>query len=624
MSDHLATKYQKLNPREHVLKRPTMYIGSVSNSTEFKYILSDDHKTVINEEISYNPGLLKLFDEILLNAVDEYVKGNVTTVEVSYNHLLGSITIADDGGIPVVKHPVHHSYIPEMIFGEFMAGSNFGDERQGAGMNGLGAKLVAVMSDEFTVETDDGKSHFTQVYRKNLSEKSNPIISKSRGKGTVITYVPDYKRFGVVMMPNDGNQKMMARRIHDVAACNPNLVIKYNGERVQFKNFGDYVSMFCGGVVSDFDSDGFSVVVGESKNDTFEHISFVNNIDTYNGGTHINHVLNGIVNGIREYIQKKHKIDIKPNNIKQQLFLGVSCNIDSPSFTSQTKEFLSTEVKDFDKTYSPSDGFIKKLLKSKVVQAVIAWAEGERKRQDEAELKKLDKASKESTSLKRIIKFDDAGSKNRDKCALILTEGDSARKSLISARDPVFHGLYPLKGKPVNVSGISMAKLASNNEFSEMIQILGISPSKKGDISTMRFGKILIGCDSDLDGFHICGLLINMFYKFWPDLIKKGLVYRLKTPLIIATAGKKKHEFFDKPSYFKWAETAPKHSYKYFKGLSSFTSKEMEKYVKDEKNCWVPIEYDDSIEKYISLAFDKTRANDRKTWLETGVDDESL
>lgn len=200
-----------------------------------------------------------------------------------------------------------------------------------------------------------------------------------------------------------------------------------------------------------------------------------------------------------------------------------------------------------------------------------------------------------------------------------MTEGDSAKKPLVSARDPIIHAVYPLKGKPLNVRGVSTSKLAANAEFSELIQIMGISPSKKNDMKNLRYGKILIAADYDLDGSHICGLLINMFHHFWPEMIKQGLVYRLKTPLIIATAGTTRHEFFDKPSYFKWAESAPRHSYKYFKGLSSFKTKELKKYLDDEK-YWVLIEHDNTIDECIGLAFDKSRANDRKAWLETGVD----
>lgn len=752
----LSSQYQKLDQRTHIETRPSMYVGSIANEDAEKWVLDDAGNKFEKVALTYNAGLLKLFDEILMNSVDEAVKGNVTQIDISYNPMDGEITVKDNGGIPVVKHKEHDQYIPEMIFGEFMAGSNFGDDRQGAGMNGFGAKLVVVFSERFSVTTCDGKKSFVQVFTDNMRHCTTPLVKGSKTKGTTISYIPDYNKFEVEMDINSPDYKMMEKRVYDVAACNPKIKITFGGEEIKFKSFEQYVKMYNADTVSEV-TDTFSVTITPSQNDSFEAVSFVNNIDTYNGGTHIDYVVSQIIAEIRADIKRKYKIDVKPNNIKQQMNVFVSCNISSPMFTSQTKEFLSSPVKDYGTSYTPSKAFIKKVLASKVVEQVVAWAEGERRRQDEAELKKLDKASKASTALKRIIKFEDAGSRNRDECTLILTEGDSAKKPLVSARDPILHAVYPLKGKPLNVRGVSTSKLAANAEFSELIQIMGISPSKKNDMKSLRYGKILIAADYDLDGClvgdtpiplldgrvvpiedlvgenefwlysytengevgygrghsarvtrevttllevtldngeavrcthnhpfmlkngsfvradelvdgmalmpqdfnqshvidvseimldepvpvyditvdgyhnfalaqgcvvhnsHICGLLINMFHHFWPDMIKQGLVYRLKTPLIIATAGTTRHEFFDKPSYFKWAETAPRHSYKYFKGLSSFKTNELKKYLDDEK-YWVLIEHDDTIDECIGLAFDKSRANDRKTWLETGVD----
>lgn len=773
----IIKKYKKLEQREHILTRPSMYIGSVENEPAVKYVVNNGRFE--ETQLEYNPALLKLFDEILINAVDEAVTGNVKKITVNYSEIDGEISISDDGGIPVVKHPTHDQYVPEMIFGEFMAGSNFGDERQGGGMNGLGAKLVVVYSRRFTVETSDGKNKFVQVFTDNMKHRSDATVTASSSKGTTISYIPDYERFGVDMYVDCPDYKMMEKRVYDVAACNPNVKIVFCGKEVKFKSFEQYAKMYCDPVVSDLQGN-FKVCVGTSNNDSFSSVSFVNNIDTYNGGTHIDYVVSQLVTEIREDIKKRFKIDVKPNNIKQQMSVFVSCNINSPMFTSQTKEYLSTPPKAYGVEYVPSKAFIKKILASEIVESVVAWAEGERKRQDEAELKKIDKAASTSSSLKRIVKFEDAGSYNREECTLILCEGDSAKKPLISARDSTVQGVYPLQGKPLNVRNVSISKLASNKEFSELVQILGVSASKRNKIDNIRYGKILIAADFDLDGCltgdtpiplldgrvvpiqelenekefwvysytedgipvagrghsaritrdvttlleitldngevvrcthnhpfmkrngkfvradelfvgdslmphcternnkmwndseqaydeaakffadfnhsiisikevvlsepvpvwditvdeyhnfalaqgcvvhnsHICGLVINMLHAFWPDLLTKGFLYRLKSPLIITKVGKQVYEFFNKDDYMKWAETAPKHSYKYYKGLSSFNTKELAKYLGDTK-YWVPIEYDDGCEDSLSLVFDKDRANDRKQWLETGVE----
>lgn len=615
--------YQKLDAREHCLVRPSMYVGSVSTTTDDRYCV--DHSggadCFIKENVEFNPALLKMFDEILTNSVDEYVKGNVTTIDVGYSVLTGEIQVADNGGIPVVSHPEYKMYIPEMVFGEFMSGSNFDDEeRLGGGMNGLGAKLTAVFSKRFNVDTCDGKKRFIQTYTDNLATRSTPTVLAGSEKGTVISYIPDYDRLGVpVISVNDGNYRMMERRCYDVAGCNPGLKVTFNGDRIKFKNFAQYASMYVGDDAVFDNAECFSVVVGPSKEDGFEHVSFVNNIDTYNGGTHVDHIMTQIVNEIRSYIKKKHKIDVKPNNIKQQMTAVVSCSINAPMFTSQTKEYLSTPVSGYGKTYSPSPAFIKKILSSSIITHILDWVRGEQERQEQAELDKANKQISNGSGLKKIIKFEDATSRNRSECTLFLVEGDSAILPF-AGRDSRKHGLYPLRGKPLNVKKVSAKKLAENKEFVEIMTILGLKIGKKFKPEDMRFGKICIASDQDNDGSHIAGLVLNMFWTFWPELVTSGCLHRLQTPLIKATVGKKEYEFYSKADYLEWCKKGTKHQYRFYKGLSEHTTKQFKKYLTDE--CMITLLPDGEGLDLMNMVFDKDSADRRKEWLKTGVEND--
>lgn len=614
MSEIDLTKYQQLSEIEHVLVRSSIYIGSIVNTTNESFLLSDDKKHFELREVGYNPGLLKLFDEIISNSVDEHIRtGSVSKIEVSLSPLTGEIIVSDNGGIPVQIHPDYGVYVPTMIFGQLRTGSNFDDsERSGAGMNGLGSKLTSIFSKKFVVDTCDGKKRFQQIFTNNLSHITEPDITTGSKKGTCISFIPDYDRLQCSL--DEENIEKITKRVYDIAGCNPKIKVYLNGELIRIKSFEEYAGMYFDNGISD-NNDDWHIVVGASDEDTFRHSSFVNGIDVFNGGTHIDYIVNQITTNLRQHIQKKHKIDVKPNNIKQQLFLVMKCKINAPMFTSQTKEFLSTDPKDYGTSFVVSTKFMKKLIESDIVEKILNWAEAEQNRKELAELKKMNKQVNNNNFLKRILKFDDATSKDRSECTLILSEGDSAARPIVSCRDANTQGVFPLKGKPLNVRDVKVSKLTSNDEFANLMAILGLKIGTKVTIDDLRFSRILLACDADNDGQHIIGLILNMFQQFWPNLLEEGLIYKLKTPQIIATAGKKSYEFYDKASYLKWKEKGIKHSYKFYKGLGTFTTKDFRQYIVDDTYFEQLTVVDSNDFDSIDLAFDKKRADDRKEWL---------
>ena len=612
-------KYKRLTDVEHVRKRPGMYVGSISSATRDNYTVQDDH--IRQETVTYNPGLLKIFDEILGNSVDEHIRSkHVNNIWVTYHEMTGEIVVKDDGGIPVKKHPEYGGWIPEMLFGELRAGSNFDDEeRVTAGTFGLGACLVNICSSSFTVETCDGVNRYKQTFTDGMSSKTQPSITKSKENGTTITYIPDYEYFSCTL--DDGNIKKLIRRVYDVAGCNPGIKVHLNGQHIKLKSFQDYVKLYHPSPEFDIQDD-FEIGVFSSPDESFRQVSFVNGLDTTLGGTHVDYVVNQIVSGIREFIKKKHKIDVRPNIIKQQLFVIIKCRINAPNFTSQTKECMSSEIKDFGTTYTPSDKFIKKLVTdSDVVQKVLDWVEGEQNRSKAAELRKMNKETQASSFLKRIENFDDATSKNRDECTIFFAEGLSAANSLVASRDSKLHATFPLRGKILNVRDADTDKIVNNVEIKNIMAIIGLKMGQKVPVKSdgtldIRYGKICITSDFDIDGHHIAGLFYNLIETHWPELIERGYVFRLRTPIVVATLKNKKYEFFSESGYDEWSKTHPGHTHKYFKGLGSFKTSEFKVFMKELDKYMIQLRVDgpEDLES-LDLVFSKSRADDRKAWL---------
>jgi len=412
----ISGKYQLLDEIEHVLKRPGMYIGSTKPHTAQEWILTDGMYE--KEELTYNPGFLKLFDEIISNSVDEYKRaGKITTIKVMVAN--DTISVFDNGGIPVIQHTDHKQWIPEMIFSNLRAGSNFDDDesRIVAGTNGIGATAVNIFSTKFMVNTADGKNQFVQVFTDNMSKKSQPKVSGSSRSFTEITYTPDLKRFGMDSI-DDAHIKMMRKRVIDIAACNPGLRLEFNTEKFRFKTFKEYVDTYVKDCVWEKSKD-WEVAIGVSK-DGFQSVSFVNSITTKEGGTHENFILYQAVEAIRALIKKKHRVEVKPAEIRAHMFLFMNCTIVNPAFDSQTKTRLITEPKDFGTAHKVSDKFNKALFESEVVQSLLDWIEQKKAAEERTELRKLNK----SLGTAKVLKLIDAKGRDRQRCVLGIFEGN--------------------------------------------------------------------------------------------------------------------------------------------------------------------------------------------------------
>lgn len=605
-------KYQKLDDISHVIARPGMYIGSIKPHTATKWVLDNDK--MVQQELTYNPGFLKIFDEIITNSVDESKRtgSKLNTVKVTIKD--NTISIWDNGGIPVVKHTEHNEWIPEMIFSNLKSGSNFDDteERSWAGTNGVGSTLTNIYSLEFIISTCDGKNHFYQTYKNNMRDRVDATIKKSKTAHTEITFKPDFEKFGLDGIDED-HFKMIQKRIYDLAACNTHLKIYFNNDLVDLNSFEDYIKLYTTEYFYETNKDKtWSIAIALSENG-FQQISFANSTETYDGGTHVDYIMNQIVVELREFFAKKHKVDIKPSELKSHMFLFLDSTVINPSFSSQTKEKLITEVKDFGCTFEVSKKLTQLILKSEIVNSILDWIDQKKN----AENSKLERELNKKLSKIKVEKLIDAKGKDRWKCSLGLFEGDSASGAFRKYRSPETMGAFSLKGKFINVSEITNQKLVQNTEAVNLMAAIGLKLGQAVELKHLRYGKVLLYTDADVDGNSISALLINFFYKYWPEVFDRGMIYKVETPIVVAVPKAKKAKkilFYTQTEYNDWADKADMKQYeiKYKKGLAALVDDEYQDIINNPR--MTKISKDDISTEYLDIWFGKN-ADLRKTEL---------
>lgn len=575
MSKKIEDKYKVLDQISHILLRPGTYVGSNKPNTSTKNIIEDGK--ISQKEITYIPSFVKIFDEVVTNSVDEHQRNkNLNKIDVIVDVENNKISVKDNGGIPIEIHKEHNQYVPEVIFGNLMSGSNYDDtdERTVAGLNGLGAKLTNVFSTEFIVSSCDGKKQFTQLFKNNMREREGAVIKNSKSKHTNISYKPDLSQFGIESIDND-HFKMLEKRVYDLAGTNPNIKFTFNGRLIGFNSFEDYIKLYVNDYFFERSVDkNWSIGVALSENG-FQQVSFANSTETYDGGTHVDYIMNQIIVGLREFFMKKHKVDVKPSELKQHIYLFLDSTIINPSFSSQTKEKLITEVKDFGSQFQISQKLIQSILKSEIVNSILDWIQQKKSAEDS----KLQRELNKKLSKIKVEKLIDAKGKDRWKCSIGLFEGDSAISAFRKYRTPELMGAFALKGKFVNVSEMTNQKLVSNHEVVNLMASIGLKLGSQIDLKTLRYGRILFYCDADVDGNSIVGLLINFFHKYWPDMFDRKMIWKVETPIVVAIPkqkGKKKILFYSQTEWSDWQSNNDLKSYdiKYKKGLAALVDDE--------------------------------------------------
>jgi len=644
----LAKQYQRKTDKQHILDNPDTYIGSVENVDSHLWVYDDATGRIVLRDIEYVPGLYKLFDEGIVNCRDHVVrmiqssmieKKFVTYIETTIASD-GTITMSNDGnGIDIAKHPEYDMWIPEMVFGHLRTSTNYDKDEKKivGGKNGFGFKLVLIWSEYGRVETVDHIRglKYVQEFKRNLDEICPPVITKctSSKPYTKVSFKPDYKRLGVPGLSED-MLALLKKRIFDIGAVTDHSIKKikvvYNDAVVPVKNFQQYIDLYIGGKdvckrVYESADERWEYAVALSPTHEFVQVSFVNGICTFKGGKHVDYIAGQIIRKLCDYIEKKKKIKVNATTIKEQLILFLRCDVENPSFDSQTKDFMNTPSAKFGSSCSVSDSFIEKVAKMGVMDMAMSLTEAK-----ECRLAKKTDGSKTKT-IRGIANFIDAnfsGTAQSGECTLILCEGLSAMSGIVSglsSSDRNTIGIYPLKGKVLNVRGEQIKKISENKEISDVKKILGLETGREyksqAEVNQfLRYGKIMIMTDADLDGHHIKGLCINLFHSEWASLVRiPGFLSFMNTPILRAKKGSVVKLFYNDGEYSTWKESLGANgstgwTIKYFKGLGTSTSAEFKEYFANKKI--VDFTYSSASDDTIDKVFNKKRPDDRKTWLE--------
>ena len=634
-SKDISLAYQKKTHREHILSLPDTYIGSIHNAEEDVFLREGD--TFKQKKMIVNPGFYKLVDELLVNAHDHVIRlrtrnsaNPVKKINISCDK--HHVYIENDGEpIDVVQHPEHKVWVPQMIFAELLTSTNYDAEEKKlvGGKNGYGVKLVNIFSKQMEVMIIDSvrKLSYQQVFSMNMTRIGEPTVKPTKSKSSVaIKWEPDFARFGLTEISPD-MIRLIERRVWDLAmTVGKDVKVSWCGEPLKCKSLIEYAKSYdCDQVVYESPNDRWQIAIGQAEEGAY-NMSFVNGIWTSKGGTHVDTVVNQVTNHIVDYLETKKKIKVKSSLVKEQLAVFIVSLIENPSFTSQTKEILTNKVSTFGSSPKLSEDTLKKIVSKLGIVEKILEAQAVRDSKDNS---KTD--GKKQSRITGIPKLDDAvyaGTPKSAQCILILTEGDSAKAmalSGLSQEQRKFYGVYPLKGKVLNVKDTSDSKVEQTKEIAEMKKIIGLQSGKKyEDLTGLRYGSVMIMTDQDYDGSHIRGLVVNLFHELWHELCAvPGFLTYMATPIVKATKSGDVKNFYSQYEYEQWRETPAAKGYKvkYYKGLGTSTRDEAKEYF--AKPQAVQFTFDSTSDEAIDMAFNKKRADDRKVWLQ-GYDKTAL
>ena len=597
MKKSIEQKYKAMSEIDHCLSRPGMWIGSVRDEERQSFVYDDETGKMTMKTVTYVPAMLKLVDAVLSNSCDEFRRKDnmgLDEVRVSINTDKSTITIRDNGGIPVVKHKEAGCYVPEFIFGRLRTSSNYDDteDRAVVGTNGVGSSLTVIFSKVFKVTTADKKNQLSVTWENNMSEKSEPDISKSNDHFTETSFVLDFNRFEQTSGSGltDDFVNILHKRAIDAAAANPGLTVIWecNGQKDKwkFKKFEEYMELY-----DDFYDPETVFSMKDDKKQVWVcpgssiDVAFVNGAEC-SRGTHLKAVRLPLGKAIAEVLKKKHKIDVTVNNISNKYGIFGIFDISNPAYSSQTKEELTTAEDTFYKDgtkFDITEDFLKKATKSEIVDIVVDWHRQKTEAEDQAKIRKL---NREAKKLLRSDKFINCNSKRKEDRVLIVYEGDSAGSAFRTCRNPMTQAAYFMRGVPKNVWGLTATQVMKNQVFNDIVNIIGLQWGEYNKKENLKFSKIVIGSDMDPDGSHIAGLLM-LFFNHFPELFEQKMVCRLISPFIVANKGKRGTKSFESIPFnsleeFKAMEKKLKgYEIKHVKGLGTLNKEESKEMYKN-------------------------------------------
>lgn len=629
--------YQKKTQLEHILLRPDSYVGSVERQHQEQWIRDTDGSMVL-KQLSFIPALYKIFDEILVNAADNLIRDpSMDTIKISIDRKKCLISVWNNGkGLPIEVHKEHGCYVPELVFGHLLTSDNYNDSEKKVvgGRNGYGAKLTNIYSKTFVVETVDSscQKRYRQVWRNNMTSRDEPEISKCQGQDyTSVTFEPDLPRFGMTALEDD-IVSLMERRAYDVAASTRGRCrVFLNQKELEVKSFEDYVGLFL--KKDDFRraetyGDRWQVAVALTNGSGFRQVSFVNSICTSRGGTHVNYVTDQVVARLMEDLgQKAEKaghLSVKPQHVRNHLWLFVNCLIENPAFDSQTKETLTTKKERFGSRCELSDELLQGIAESGLIESLKEWSMAMGKSELARHLNKSDLGlQKRLFGVPKLEDANKAGTKESQDCTLIVTEGDSAKALAVAGLSIVgrdHYGVFPLRGKLRNVRELTVKQMMENKEIESLMKIMAFDASKEYvDTKGLRYGSLMIMADQDFDGSHIKGLVINFIEHWFPGLLHcEGFLREFVTPIVKCSRGSEVVSFFTVPEYEAWKKNNDDGrgwTCKYYKGLGTSTSAEAREYFSELQQHELTFLTNEADRALVDMAFNGKKADQRKEWI---------
>ena len=606
-------RYVKLDPIEHVLKRPDTYCGSLHPRPQEEYVFEEGR--LFKRQVQYSPALVRCFLEILSNATDNATRDtrDLKQTKIVVDIIDTKITVLNDGAvIPVEINKREGMYNHSLIFGTLLTGSNYDDkeERTTVGRNGIGAKLTNIFSKSFTVEGVDPERglKLTQTWTRNMRKTEGPTVCKSRGKGyTKISFDLELSRFGVKELP----VALFSRFVLD-AAMTTGLKVVLNGQKMPTK-LDSYLALIdeTQHVCKAISGGSTSVWVSPAdKSVGFEHISFVNGLRTRDGGKHVD----AAVEAVCRPIVTKLKVTLR--EIKPLFRFLVVSTVVNPEFNGQEKNFLEAPVVKLDPIPA---AVVNKLLKftdsegrlfSSIIKSQI----------EDKEKKVLAKSvSTKSLAIEGYDRANYSGTTKSKECILILCEGLSAKtfavagieKGMYGKTGRNYFGIYPLRGKLLNTRNASITTISRNTVITNLVGILGLDFSKPNNTAKLSYGKLCMLTDADVDGIHIEGLVLNFLHSMFPSLLDRGFVISMKTPIFKTIVGRRETFYYDEKSLRQTDLKRAK--IKYYKGLGT-TKPEDVKQIFGEKILEFTV--DEHTDESFETAFNKGKTFERKQWIE--------
>lgn len=619
------SRYRKLTDIEHIVQRPSIYIGNMEFTGEREV---ERYDPTLDRPIyrEYNAvgcdSLNTMFNELINNAFDERVRGLDEHRSQVVDHIsaivcpaTGKIAMWDNGGIPVVKHPEYDEWLPEMLFGALRSGSNFSDDRGTvAGTNGVGASLVNVMSKQFKIVTAKDGKQFECTWHDNMSSKSDAIVKNCK-KSEHFTYIEahlDMERWELLpgekleAFPQDVVDKWLSRCIETAVMgsdVNNALTVEFHEEdetgkdvrhfEWSFKHFWEYKDLWQH--TEQFRGDenfneatgqlNYAFEIGPSRHGYFESFALVNSIRC-DYGKHMDFIANVCADYIIDHLKDKHGYDMSKQ--KKDIFKHMSIlsmwNIPNPAFTTQTKETLATPTSKFGFDINISEKLKKHLLKTELLDHILTECKIKKQLEEEKQRKKEQKEMNDKLTVKTkqfyVNKLVDASKKgDRTGCELFIVEGDSASQGLRAYRDGLMQGYYCMRGKSIgNTYYENEKRLINKPELAGLMQSIGLRFGQRADAKTLRYTRISILTDADVDGDSICAMISLFFLKFWPELYEQGIIQHIMAPLVVATKGQDKLYFYTAKEFEASEQQLVDNKWRldYKKGLAAMTSEEFE------------------------------------------------